>query len=122
MTANEGLKEDRRGGSAPIVLELEPSETFVYRSTTVLAASDLRSAGSSLPRDGATAFGDEFHADHVVLARETQIVSGSEGYGRRRCGVAVDGLDDIAAGSDRLEIVKAAKACCEGRNLRPLNW
>lgn len=97
MTANEGLKEDRRGGSAPIVLELEPSETFVYRSTAMRAASDLRSAGSALLRDGTRAFGGEFRADPAVLARETQAVSRSEGGSERHRGVAVGGVDDIGA-------------------------
>ena len=94
MTANEGRKEDRRGGPAPIVLELEPSETSVYRSTTMSAASDLRSAGSFPLRNRATPFGDEFRPDPAVLARETQAISRSEGGGQRRYCVAEGGLDD----------------------------
>lgn len=48
MKPNEDRGEDRRGDAAPIVLELEPSESFVYRSTVMpwrLAASDERSDG-----------------------------------------------------------------------------
>lgn len=122
MTANEGLKEDRRSGSAPIVLELEPSETFVYRSTAMLGASDMGWAGSSLLRDGVKAFGGEFRADPAVLARETQAVSRSEGGSERHHAWPPAASMTSAPGSDGLEIVIAARACREGHNLRPLNW
>lgn len=86
----------------------------------------VKVSGLGIRRDTAPAsclddIGGEFRADPAVLARETQTVSQSEGEPQRH-GVTVGGFDYIGAGSTRLEIVKTAKACCEGRNLRPLNW
>lgn len=115
MAPNEGLKEDRRGGSAPIVLELEPNETFVYRSTAMLGTSDLRSVGSSLLHDGGTAFDGEFRADPAVLAREAQTVSRAEGSGERDKAWPLLASMTSGLGSDRLESVKVACANRQGR-------
>lgn len=88
----------------------------------MLAASDLRSAGSALLHDGGTAFGGEFRADPAVLAREAQTVSRAEGGGHSTKAWPKAASMTSAPGSDRLEIVEAARASRWVRNLRPLNW
>lgn len=103
MTANKGLKEDRHCGSVPIILELEPSETFVYRSTAMLEVFELRLPYEPAVHDGTVAFGGEFRADPAVLARETQTVSRSEGDGREAPYMSAGRLDDIGAGLSQAE-------------------